>query len=64
MVRLSWIAFELGSATGLPRKNITPQKRQLDEGPEFWQFWLDVSALYPSHSMPLLQPDRTLLASA
>jgi hypothetical protein len=40
MVRLSRIAFELGSATDLPTKNIIPQKRQLDEGPEFW---LDVS---------------------
>ena len=39
-VRHSRIAFELGSATGLPTKNIIPQKRQLDEGPEFW---LDVS---------------------
>ena len=53
MVRLSWIAFELDSATGLPRKNIIPQKRQLDEGPKFW---LDVSH-YPPHSMPLLLPD-------
>jgi hypothetical protein len=58
MVRLSWIAFELGSATGLPRKNIIPQKRQLDEGPKFW---LDVSH-YPPHSIPLLLPDGILFA--
>jgi hypothetical protein len=28
MVRLSWIVFEFGFATGLPRQNIIQQKRE------------------------------------
>jgi len=33
MVRLAWIALELGSAPGFPKKKIIPQKPQPDDGP-------------------------------
>jgi hypothetical protein len=36
MVRLAWIASEVGSATGFPKGNIIPQKSWPDEGREWW----------------------------
>jgi hypothetical protein len=53
MARLAWIASELGSATGFPKRNIIPQKPQPDAGPEFAGRCLP----YPPHSTPLLLPD-------
>jgi hypothetical protein len=53
MVRLSWIAFELGSATGLPRKNIIPQKRRLDEGQSCGSSRVSKS----TDGLPVIRPD-------
>jgi hypothetical protein len=37
MVRLAWIASELGSATGFPKETGIPQKSPPDEDPECWR---------------------------
>jgi hypothetical protein len=37
MARFAWIASELGSATGLPKETVIPQKPPLDEDPECWR---------------------------
>jgi hypothetical protein len=37
MVRLAWIASELGSATGFPKETGIPQKPPPDEDPECWR---------------------------
>jgi hypothetical protein len=36
MARLAWIASEVGSATGFPKRNHHTAKALADDGSEFW----------------------------
>src|SRR5467141_1844892 len=59
IVRLAWIASEVGSATGFPKGNIIPEKSRPDEGRECWcrEGWLEVA--YSIGPSPRRHPCRT-----
>jgi hypothetical protein len=60
MVRPAWIALELGSATGFPKKKIIPQKPQPDVDPELAARCVlcpaTLHAVTPAHALLLTGP--------